>query len=65
VADDEVFDDIKGQAEDLIAQLGGQIEVPTGVSEDEAVRAVQRQFRRAGFVCPDDEARWIVRRVCD
>jgi hypothetical protein len=37
------------------------IVVPTGVSEDEAVQMVQEQFSEAGFECPDDRAREIVR----
>lgn len=36
------------------------ISVPTGVSEDEAVRAVQDQFRKSGFDCPDETARDLV-----
>jgi hypothetical protein len=36
------------------------VNVPTGVSEDEAIRAVQQQFRDAGFDCPDKTARGLV-----
>jgi hypothetical protein len=39
------------------------VSVPTGVSEDEAVRAVQKQFEDAGFGCPDETARDLVRRA--
>ena len=35
------------------------VRVPTGVSEEEAVRSVQEQF--SGFVCPEETARRIVR----
>jgi hypothetical protein len=37
------------------------VNVPTGVSEDDAVRAVQEQFTNAGFDCPDETARGLVR----
>ena len=61
--DDDVVEDIQRQAQDhLIDQLHQQgIVVPTGVSEDEAVQMVQEQFSEAGFECPDDQAREIVR----
>ena len=60
--DDDVAEDIKRQAQDLINQLQQQgIVVPTGVSEDEAVQMVREQFSEAGFECPDDQARDIVR----
>jgi hypothetical protein len=36
------------------------VSVPTGVSEDEAIRAVQEQFQEAGFACPEETARMIV-----
>jgi hypothetical protein len=39
------------------------VNVPTGVSDDEAMRAVQKQFQDGGFDCPDDTARDIVRRA--
>jgi hypothetical protein len=39
------------------------VSVPTGVSEDEAARAVQERFTKAGFGCPDELARDIVRRA--
>lgn len=34
------------------------VRVPTGVSEDEAIRSVQEQF--PGFTCPEEAARRIV-----
>jgi len=62
--DDDVVEDIQRQAQDLIDQLQQQgIVVPTGVSEDEAVQMVQDQFSEAGFECPDDQAREIVRQA--
>jgi hypothetical protein len=36
------------------------VNVPTGVSDDEAIQAVQQQFRDAGFDCPDETARGLV-----
>jgi hypothetical protein len=36
------------------------VNVPTGVSEDEAIRSVQEQFKEAGFECPEETARGIV-----
>jgi hypothetical protein len=36
------------------------IGVPTGVSEDEAIQVVKKQFGERGFDCPDDMARRIV-----
>jgi hypothetical protein len=36
------------------------VSVPTGVSEDEAIRSVQEQFRDAGFGCPQETARGLV-----
>lgn len=39
------------------------VSVLTGVTDDEAVRDVQRQFQEAGFDCPDETARDIVRRA--
>jgi len=36
------------------------VSVPTGVSEDEAIRSVQEQFQKAGFGCPEETARRLV-----
>jgi hypothetical protein len=60
-------------ADDLSAQIEAYVQknfpkgvsVPTGVSEDEATRAVQEQFREAGFDCSDETARGIVRHAWD
>lgn len=41
------------------------LRVPLGVSEDEAVRAVQDQFREAGLDCSDEAAREIVGQALD
>lgn len=41
------------------------VNVPTGVSEDEAVQAVQEQFGKAGFDCPAETARGIVHHAWD
>jgi len=36
------------------------VNVPTGVSEDEAIRSVQEQFDDAGLECSEDRARGLV-----
>ena len=36
------------------------VSVPTGVSEEEAVESVKKQFTDAGFDCPDETARGLV-----
>jgi hypothetical protein len=36
------------------------VNVPTDVSEDDAVRVVQEQFQEAGFECPEETARNLV-----
>ena len=36
---------------------------PDEASEDDAARDVQRQFTDAGFDCPDDTARGLVRKA--
>ena len=56
--------------EDLVKEIQRKIQemfpegvsVPTGVSEDEAVQAVQDQFTVAGFDCPEEQAQDLVRR---
>ncbi|ORC02202.1 hypothetical protein [Mycobacterium persicum] len=63
---DELADEIARAAQQHIDENMPQtIEVPTGVAEAEAVRAVQEQFTDAGFDCPEDEARRIVREAWD
>jgi hypothetical protein len=59
--------------DDLAAEIRQKIQtrfpnglsVPLGVSEDEAVRAVQDQLREAGLDCSDDAAREIVGQALD
>jgi hypothetical protein len=63
--EDDLAEEIQRQAQERIDILGGEIEVPAGVSEEEAMRTVQEQFRKAGLECPDDEARRIVRSAWD
>ena len=41
------------------------VSVPQGVTEDEAIRAVQQQFTDAGYDMPADSARDIVHRAWD
>ncbi len=40
--------------------IAGGVKVPTTVSEDDAIRAVQEQFDDAGFDCSEDTARGLV-----
>lgn len=44
--------------------LPKEVDVPTGVSEAEAIKAVQQQFRDAGFDCPEAAARGLVQEAC-
>jgi hypothetical protein len=54
-------DDLTTQIEDYVNKnFPKGVSVPTGVSEDEAIEAVKRQFRESGFDCPDETARGIV-----
>lgn len=39
------------------------VSVPVGVSDEEAVRTVQKQFKDAGFDCPEDTARDLIRQA--
>jgi hypothetical protein len=61
VGDDDLANEVQREAQKHIDILGGEVEVPDGVSEEEAVRAVKQQFRDADMECPDDEARRLVR----
>jgi hypothetical protein len=36
------------------------VNVPLGVSEEDAIRSVQEQYEEAGFHCPDETARNLV-----
>jgi hypothetical protein len=53
----DLGDDIKRYVDDKFPK---GVSVPTGVSEDEAIRSVQEQFRQAGFGCPEETARGLV-----
>jgi hypothetical protein len=58
MADDDIVGDIERYRREN-SPTG--ITVPTGVSEDQAVRAVQEQFEQAGFGCTEETARELVR----
>jgi hypothetical protein len=63
MADDEVpevVDDLRKRAEEEDSELPEGVDVPLVGSEDEAMRAVQQQFKDAGSECTDDEARKLV-----
>lgn len=53
----DLADDIKRYVNDNFPE---GVSVPTGVSEDEASRSIQEQFRTAGFGCPEETARGLV-----
>jgi hypothetical protein len=57
--DDDLVNEIQRKIQEMFPE---GVSVPTGVSEDEAVRAVQDQFTVAGFDCPEEQARDLVRR---
>lgn len=57
--DDDLVKEIQRKIQELFPE---GVSVPTGVSEDEAVQAVQDQFTVAGFDCPEEQARDLVRR---
>jgi hypothetical protein len=40
--------------------FAASVKVPTGVSEDDAIRVVQEQFDDAGFDCSEETARELV-----
>jgi hypothetical protein len=56
----EVVDDLRKRAEEQDSELPEGVDVPLSGSEDEAMRAVQQQFKDAGTECTDDEARKLV-----
>lgn len=64
MAEDEVepkvIDDLHKRAEEQESELPEAVDVPLRGSEDEAMRAVQQQFKDAGTECTDDEARKLV-----
>ena len=56
----EVVDDLHKRADEQDSELPEGVDVPLRGSEDEAMRAVQQQFKDAGTECTDDEARKLV-----
>jgi hypothetical protein len=58
--DPKVIDDLHERADDPKSDLPKAVDVPLSGSEDEAMRAVQQQFKDAGTECTDDEARKFV-----
>jgi hypothetical protein len=56
----EVIGDLRKRAEEQESDLPEGVDVPLSGSEDEAMRAVQQQFKDAGTECTDDEARKLV-----
>jgi len=59
MSDDDDLAEIRQKIQEMFPE---GVSVPTGVSEDEAVQAVQDQFTVAGFDCPEEQARDLVRR---
>ncbi|MGZ6806901.1 MAG: hypothetical protein ACXVGG_09770 [Mycobacteriaceae bacterium] len=57
--DEDVVKEIQRRIQEMFPE---GVSVPSGVSEDEAVQAVQDQFTVAGFDCPEEQARDLVRR---
>jgi len=56
----EVIDDLHKRAEEQKSELPEAVDVPLRGSEEDAMRAVQQQFKDAGTECTDDEARKLV-----
>ncbi|ORW86902.1 hypothetical protein AWB92_24770 [Mycobacterium sp. IEC1808] len=64
MGNDDWADQVAKQIEEHVKKNFPEgVSVPTDGSEDEAVRAVQKQFEDRGFGCPDATARDIVRRA--
>ena len=59
-ADPEVLGELHKRAEEQESELPEGVDAPLRGSEDEAMRAVQQQFKDAGTECTDDEARKFV-----
>ncbi|BBY19053.1 hypothetical protein [Mycolicibacterium litorale] len=57
---ERVIDDLNQRAEEEESELPEQADVPLNVSEDEAIQAVQKQFKDAGTECTEEEARTLV-----
>jgi hypothetical protein len=62
MSDDDDLAEIQQKIQEMFPE---GVSVPTGVSEDEAVQAVQDQFTVAGFDCPEGQARDLVRQARD
>jgi len=61
---DDWIDQIEQQMERYLEEhFPGGPQIAADVSEDEKVRAVQEQLGEAGFNCPDETARKMVRRL--
>jgi hypothetical protein len=60
--DDDLVKEIQRKIQQMFPQ---GLSVPNGVSEDEAVQAVQDQFTVAGFDCPEEQARDLMRQARD
>ena len=58
--DPEELDDLHKRAEEQESDLPKAVDVPLRGSEEDAMRAVQQQFKDAGTECTDDEARKLV-----
>ncbi|MGN6338513.1 hypothetical protein [Mycobacterium sp.] len=62
--DDDWIDEIEQHMERYLEdKFPDGLHIPADVSEDEKVQAVQEQLSEAGFNCPDETARKIVRRL--
>lgn len=62
--DDDWIDEIEQQMERYLEDhFPDGLDIPADVSEDEKVQAVQEHLSEAGFNCPDETARNIVRRL--
>jgi hypothetical protein len=61
MANNDGIDKIVEQIEQHVqATFPAGVSVPTGASDDEALRAIREQFTRAGYDCPEDTARTIL-----
>jgi hypothetical protein len=63
MADDDIDNLVKQMQNHVEDTFPAGVSVPTGVSDDEAIRAVQDQFRRAGYDCPVETARELVEKA--
>ena len=58
--DPEELGDLHKRAKEQESELPKAVDVPLRGSEEDAMRAVQQQFKDAGTECTDDEARKLV-----